>query len=104
MAAITSGSMWPTLKTGDMVFIQGVRDKDEFAVGDIVVYQNPEGFTIHRVEEKLPDEVITKGDANNTQDTPVKYEDIVGKTVEFRGKPLRIPWLGNISIAVNKKH
>lgn len=102
MAAITSGSMWPTLKTGDMVFIKGIHGKDEFEVGDIVVYKNPQGFTIHRVEEKLQDEVITKGDANNTKDTPVKYEDVIGKTVEFRGKPLKIPLLGNISIQLNK--
>ncbi len=103
MAAITSGSMWPTLKTGDMVFIKGIHDKSEFEVGDIVVYKNPEGFTIHRVEEKLENSVITKGDANNTEDKPVKYEDIIGKTVEFRGKPLKIPLLGNISISLNKR-
>ena len=103
MAAITSGSMWPALKKGDMVFIKGIQGKDEFEVGDIVVYKNPQGFTIHRVEEKQENAVITKGDANNTLDTPVKYEDIIGKTVEFRGKPLKIPLLGNISIALSKQ-
>ena len=102
MAAITSGSMWPTLKTGDMVFIQGIQSRNEFEVGDIVVYRNPQGFTIHRVEEKQENAVITKGDANNTLDTPVKYEDIIGKTVEFRGKPFKIPLLGNISIILNR--
>ena len=102
MAAITSGSMWPALKRGDMVFIQGIQNKEEFEVGDIVVYENPQGFTIHRVAEKRQTTVITKGDANNTLDAPVKYEDIIGKTVEFRGKPLKIPILGNISIQLNK--
>ncbi|MFN7088378.1 MAG: hypothetical protein ACK4NX_00930 [Candidatus Paceibacteria bacterium] len=29
MAAITSGSMWPTLKVGDLVFIQGIGAKDQ---------------------------------------------------------------------------
>jgi len=102
MAAITSGSMWPALQKGDMVFIKGIQGRDEFEVGDIVVYENPQGFTIHRVVEKLENTVITKGDANNAQDTPVKYEDIIGKTVEFRGKPLKIPLLGNVSIMLNK--
>ena len=102
MAAITSGSMWPALKQGDMVFIKGIYGRDEFEVGDIVVYKNPQGFTIHRVEEKQENAVITKGDANNTLDTPVKYEDIIGKTVEFRGKLVKIPLLGNISIMLNK--
>ena len=102
MAAITSGSMWPTLKTGDMVFIKGIQERGEFGVGDIVVYKNPQGFTIHRVEEKQKNVVITKGDANNTVDTPEKYEDIIGKTVEFGGKPFKIPLLGNISRMLNK--
>ena len=103
MAAITSGSMWPALQKGDMVFIQGIQSKNDFEVGDIVVYKNPQGFTIHRVEEKQATVAITKGDANNTLDAPVKYEDIIGKAVEFRGKPLNIPLLGNISIMLNEK-
>lgn len=103
MAAITSGSMWPVLKQGDMVFIRGVHGENDFTVGDIVVYRNSQGFTIHRVEKKQEQTVITKGDANNISDAPVKYEDIVGKTVEFQGKPLKIPWLGNISIMLGKR-
>lgn len=102
MAAITSGSMWPALKKGDLVFIKGVRDEKEIAIGDIVVYQNPQGFTIHRIVEFRNEQVVTKGDANNAEDSPVRYEDIIGKTVEFRGKPFRIPMLGNISIVLNK--
>src|SRR3990167_6068281 len=49
MAAITSGSMWPALKKGDLIFIRGVQDKAQVQIGDIVIYQNPKGFTIHRV-------------------------------------------------------
>mgnify|MGYP001585020127 CR=1 FL=1 len=103
MAAITSRSMWPTLKKGDMVFIKGIASREEIEIGDIVVYQNLQGFTIHRVERKNEGTVVTKGDANNTEDSPVKYEDIIGKTVTFREKPVRIPWLGNVSIALDKK-
>lgn len=102
MAAITSGSMWPALKKGDMVFIKGIQSREEIAIGDILVYQNFLGFTIHRVEEINEDTVVTKGDANNVADSPVKYEDIIGKTVTFQGKPIRIPFLGNVSIYLNK--
>ena len=98
MAAITSGSMWPTLKKGDMVFIQGTTRPDEIEVGDIIVFRNARGFTIHRLAEKRSDTVVTKGDANNILDSPIKYEDIIGKTVKFRGETFRIPMLGNISI------
>ena len=48
MAAITSGSMWPVLKEGSLVFIKFV-EKSEIEVGDIVVYRNNKEFTIHRV-------------------------------------------------------
>jgi signal peptidase len=98
MASITSGSMWPVLKKGDLVFIQGVHSKDDIEVDDVIVYRNPQGFTIHRVMKLNENNLITKGDANNISDAPIKYEDVVGKAVIFNNKILRIPALGNISI------
>lgn len=110
MASITSGSMWPALKKGDMVFIKGIASKDEIKEGDIIVYKNPpstgtgqtSGFTIHRVIEINEDTAITKGDANNVSDSPVKYNEIIGKAVTIKGKPFRIPFLGNIGMLINK--
>ena len=93
MAAITSGSMWPSLKKGDLVLIKGVNNKGEVKVSDIVVYNNPSGFTIHRVVEINGNTITTKGDANNISDPTVKYEDIVGKAVSFNKKPFRVPYL-----------
>jgi signal peptidase I len=107
MASITSGSMWPVLKQGDMVFIEGIKSKGEIKIGDIVVYNNPSlssgqvQFTIHRVVKMNQDTVVTKGDANDVEDSPVSYEEIIGKAVYWRGSPLRIPLLGNISIMLN---
>lgn len=103
MAAITSGSMWPVLKTGDLVLIKGVKEKNDINLGDIVVYKNQKGFTIHRVIQMNNETIITKGDANNIGDAPVKYADVVGKTISFNSKPFRIPMLGNISIMVKDK-
>ncbi len=101
MAAITSGSMWPALKEGSLVFIKSVK-KEEIGVGDIVVYRNSKGFTIHRVAELRENDLTTKGDANFQKDAPVKYEDIVGKTLTVWGRPLAVPYLGLISAAANK--
>ena len=101
MASITSGSMWPALKKGDLVFIKGV-DRGEIEIGDIIVYRNERGFTIHRVIEKNEETLVTKGDANNVSDPPVRYEDVIGKALERKDKPIRIPLLGNINILVNK--
>jgi len=102
IASITSSSMWPALKKGDLVFIKGELSKEDIAIGDIIVYENKLGFTIHRVISKNDETVITKGDANNTNDAPVVYEEIVGKAVFVGDSPLRIPYFGNISILFGK--
>ena len=97
IASITSSSMWPVIKRGDIVFIKGVSGKDDINLGDIVVYKNEQGFTIHRVVKMAEETFITKGDANNIDDQPVKYEELLGKTINIRNKPLRLPYLGNLS-------
>jgi signal peptidase len=103
MASITSGSMWPALKKGDLVVIKGVDSKEDIAVGDIVVYTNPKGFTIHRVTELREETLVTKGDANNVSDSPVKYEKLIGKALTYKGdKIIKIPYLGHISLLINK--
>ncbi|MEK7630863.1 MAG: signal peptidase I [Patescibacteria group bacterium] len=102
MAAITSGSMWPVLHTGDLVFIEGV-GKGDLRIGDIVVWKNPSGFTIHRVVRLGENTLVTKGDANFTEDDPVKYEDVVGRTHQVWGKNARIPYLGHITMYASQR-
>lgn len=103
VASITSGSMWPALKKGDLVLIK-YADKNSLTVGDIIVYKNPStssgqvGFTIHRITELNKDTLKTKGDANNVSDLPIGYDKIVGKTVDWKEKPVRIPKLGKLTI------
>ena len=104
IASITSGSMWPELKKGDLVFIE-YADKNNLAVGNIVVYENfstssrqVSGFTIHRIIELNEETLKTKGDANNIADVPVEYDRVVGKTVNLKDKPFRIPQLGKLTI------
>ena len=90
--------MWPVLHIGDLVFIEKAA-KEDLREGDIVVWQNEKGFTIHRVVALNEKTIVTKGDGNFTNDDPVKYEDIIGRTV-YRGdtRPLRIPYFGYISV------
>ena len=102
MASITSGSMWPSLKKGDLVLIKGIGSKEEVQMGDIIVYQNPKGFTIHRVIRINNNTLVTKGDANNTEDEPIKYDKIIGKTLTINDNPLRIPFFGKIGILISK--
>lgn len=102
MAAITSGSMWPVLKVDDLVFIEGVNASD-LKVGDIIVYHNyiNNTLTIHRIVRFENGTIITKGDANFTEDAPVKPDDVIGRTVNIWGGPLRIPYLGALTISIN---
>lgn len=102
IASVTSSSMWPALKKGDIVFIKGISGKDSFKIGDIVVYRNERGFTIHRVVEIRESTFVTKGDANTAKDEPIAYEKLVGKTVDFHNKPIRIPYLGELSQAFKR--
>lgn len=97
IAAITSSSMWPALKQGDIVFIKGVGAKIEVKIGDIVVYKNERGFTIHRVIQMDENTLTTKGDANNVADAPLAYSELIGKTVDLKGKLIRLPYLGKLS-------
>jgi len=100
MAVITSGSMWPALDEGDLVFIQGLDDPREVKEGDIIVFRNGErgNLTIHRIVRLKEKELVTKGDANFSEDAPISYEDIVGRTFNVGGKPLRFPYLGSVTV------
>ena len=105
MASITSGSMWPILKEGDLILIKGVKSKEELSVGDIVVWSNPkampdgrQGFTIHRIVKLSEKTLTTKGDANFKDDEAVRYEDIIGKAYKVGDTYIRIPYLGFISV------
>ena len=102
VASVTSSSMWPVLKKGDVVLIKGIQDKVEVNLGDIVVYTNSKGFTIHRVVKLNENNLITKGDANNTEDKSITYDKIIGKTVNYKNKPWRLPWLGKISQLIKR--
>lgn len=96
IAAITSGSMWPVLKKGDLILIHGV-EPGAVLKGDIIVWQQDNGFTIHRVVSVGEKTVTTKGDANFTEDGPVPHTAIIGKAVDVGGKLFRVPFLGVIS-------
>lgn len=103
MAAITSGSMWPVLKVDDLVFIRGGITKGDLKVGDIIVYHNKTNntLTIHRLVQLNDETFVTRGDANFNDDSPASYADIIGKSLTFFGQPVRIPYLGFVTIFAN---
>ena len=100
MAAITSGSMWPVLNEGDLVFIQGERPLAELKTGDIIVWRGSDGrgFTIHRIVKLSGSQITTKGDANFNDDSPMEYDQVIGRALTWRDKPVHIPYLGSITV------
>ena len=79
LAVILSGSMEPTLSIDDLVIVKKSKSYD---IDDIVVYDENDSLVVHRVVDKLKNKVITKGDANNANDMPIKRNNIKGKVVK----------------------
>jgi signal peptidase len=77
-AVVLSGSMEPAVSVGDLLIISR---QDSYQVGDIVVYQSGRIAVTHRIVSISEDEVITRGDANNTEDDPIPPEHIKGEVV-----------------------
>ena len=75
---VASGSMSGTVDVNDMVI---VKITDDFQVWDIVTYQADGYFVTHRIISINKDQIITKGDSNNTEDDPIGRDKIIGKVV-----------------------
>lgn len=86
-ASVLSGSMEPELSVGDLLLVVAV---DDYRVGDVIVYRTGKTPVTHRIVSIGDSEVVTKGDANNTPDTPISREQILGKVV------LAIPCAGYV--------
>lgn len=83
--AIITGSMQPAIKQGDAVLVMSV-PKDELHIEDVITFMPGENENImvtHRIVSYGDDEdlFITRGDANNADDSPVHYNNVVGKVV-----------------------
>lgn len=66
---VTSGSMEPALKVGNICIVDKKTDFSKLKVGEVVVfYYGNESKACHRIVEKREDGFITKGDANLAPD------------------------------------
>ena len=92
---IVSGSMEPILKVGGLMYYVKI-DLDKFETGDILVYRTKEHIVSHRVVNKTNSSFITKGDANDTVDGEVNWENVLGRGTDFS-----IPLLGYFADFIN---
>lgn len=77
---VQSGSMSPSINTGDLVI---VKPTSKYQKGDIVTFSSKNNFSItHRITEIKNNEFITKGDANQVADQEaVDINHILGKVI-----------------------
>lgn len=91
---VESGSMEPTLSVGSVVYVEYANPR-EVETDDIVAFHYDGAVVTHRVVQNqyFSEELITKGDANETQDiNPVSYDQLIGR-VKYH-----IPHIGPIMI------
>ena len=92
---VISGSMEPTYKVGDLIYVKEV-DVDGIQVGDPITFVLNEDLVVatHRVVEidRENQHFYTKGDANETIDaSPVHFNNVIG-VPQFS-----VPLLGYVS-------
>lgn len=84
-AVVMTGSMEPNLPVDSLIFVNKSNDYKE---GDVVVIQDYYNLVVHRIVFIDEDVVITKGDANNSEDEPMPISSIRGEVVGH------IPYIG----------
>lgn len=96
--AVLSGSMAPNIPVGSIVYVKPVDDPAVLEPGDVCTYTLAGGDTMvtHRVVSVDPDSrtLVTKGDANNTEDGAISFDQVFGEA------QFHLPYLGYIVINI----
>jgi signal peptidase len=102
---VLSGSMEPTIRTGDVIIVRPMAMGELAKEGDVITFRAKEEKNIlitHRVvglirANEKPVAYVTKGDNNETEDlTPVPIDQVIG-TYEWR-----VPFFGYIANFMRK--
>ncbi|MBQ6404502.1 MAG: signal peptidase I [Bacilli bacterium] len=73
---VETGSMEENIHRGDYLLIV---KQNSYKVGDVVTFQINGNFITHRIIKKEGKRIVTKGDANNTEDDEINESQIIGK-------------------------
>lgn len=76
---VTTGSMAKTLNIYDVILVKITKDIN---TNDIITFKNENNELItHRIMEIDGDKLVTKGDANNTEDKTITKDAVIGKVI-----------------------
>lgn len=80
---VQTGSMEPKIKVNDLIII---KKKNNYKKNDVVTFiDENNNYVTHRIIKINKNKIITKGDANNTEDMPINKNNIIGKVIfKFR--------------------
>lgn len=91
---VLTGSMSPMYNPGDLIYVKEVKPS-EVKEGDVITFVLNEKLVVatHRVVEINTEKqfFITKGDTNQTLDSPIHFNNLIGKP------QFSIPLLGYVS-------
>jgi signal peptidase len=105
LSYVETGSMSPTLESGDGFVAVPIQLDDSIQAGDVTVFEAKKiqggGLTTHRVVGETDRGFITKGDANpftdqSNEELPVKRAQVVAKALQMGGHVVVIPHLGTV--------
>ena len=80
---VATGSMSNTIEIGDVILVKLIEPNEPVSENEIVVFTQDTTLVTHRIIKINGDQIITKGDANNTQDDPISRGQIIGKVVKI---------------------
>ena len=76
---VATGSMEPAISKNDIII---TKKNSTYEINDIITFSKDKNYITHRIISKNNDTYITKGDANNTADTPIETSSIIGKVIK----------------------
>ena len=79
---VKTGSMEPTIKVNDYILVY--KDKD-YKKEDILTFEYENSLVTHRIVKKDKNKIITRGDANNTDDDEIDLNSVIGKVIIIGG-------------------
>jgi len=78
-------SMYPAIKPGYIVYLESCKNWHNVDIGDIIAIKQDENIILHRViyifESNKKPYFMTRGDASLSSDSPVQFNQIVGKAI-----------------------
>lgn len=94
---VLSGSMEPNIRTGSIVYIKDVK-ANSLKENDVITFNLNNMTCTHRIVsiDYENETIITKGDANISNDNPISFNDVEGKVM------FSVPFLGYVLFYLKK--